>query len=123
MFAARGARRADGLLGEKDFRGVGLGAGGGVLVDDAGLHGPIHRGGVGDRGGLAGGGVLGGNGGVELLVQRLQAGLDAGVAGGEAHGFARGFDGRFGVGHGRWKDWSRTKTQTTAGESRVLSGG
>ncbi len=38
---------------------------------------------------------------IKPLAQGLEASFDATVAFGEAHRFARGFDGRFSVGHGR----------------------
>lgn len=89
------------LLREHDLRGVRLGAGGGVLVDDARLYGLVHRRGVGAGGGLGGSGIATLLGGLELLVQSLELSLDALVTGGEANGFTRSFDGRFRVGHGR----------------------
>src|SRR4051812_17961801 len=96
--AGKNATRRRRLLREKNLRGVRLGAGSGVLVHDAGLHGLVHRGNVGDGGGLAARGILGRDGGIELLVERLEARLHALVAGLEAGGFTRGLDGRFGVG-------------------------
>ncbi len=110
-----------GLLGQHVFRDVGLGAAGRITMDDARLDGFVHRGGIGGAGGLGGGSVLGDHGGIELLAEGLDGGLNATVTGREARGLAGGFDSRFGVGHGRWRDLSRPKTQTPAGESRVLS--
>ena len=100
---------------------MGLGAGSGVLMHDARLHGLVHGGDVRDRGSLGGGGVIRGDGGIQLLVESLQAGFDASITDGETNRFARGFDGGFGVGHGQSEELSRSKTQTRRGESRANS--
>ena len=78
-----------------------LGARSRVLVNNTGLDGLVHGGGVGTGSRLGGGGIARLLGGLELLVQSLKLGLDALVTGGEANGFTRSFDGRFRVGHGR----------------------
>ena len=69
---------------------MGLGAGGGVLVDDAGLGGLVHRGDV-LGGGDFGDSLVGTGGGLlQLLVEGLQAGFNGLVAEGEALGFTGG---------------------------------
>ena len=69
-------------------------------MHDARLHGFVHgRSIIGS--GVFGRGILGREERVKPLAQGLEAGFDAAVAFSEAHRFTGGFDGRFGVGHGR----------------------
>lgn len=114
-------KRAD-LLRSKNLCSVGLRAGGGVLVNHAGLDRPIHRRGV-LRSGVLGRDVLGRNQRVEALTKGLEPRLDPPITFGEAQGFAGGFDSRFSVSHDRSGDENPPKTQTRDSESRVLSKG
>jgi len=108
------------LLGLRELSSVRLGAGSGVLMDDARLGGLVHRGAVGDSSRFGGNGVAQLDGLVQLLVESLQAGFDTLVADGETGRFTGGFDSRFGIGHSVFRLLSRTETQTSASESRAI---